>query len=41
MGDAVGMESCGSGGWGNLPFEEVGTEGGELDVMYNPKRFKI
>lgn len=21
-------------------FEEVGTEGEELDVMYNPKRFK-
>lgn len=32
MGDAVGMGSCGSGGWGNLLFEEVGTER-ELDVI--------
>jgi len=26
-------------GGGILLFEEVGTEGEELDVMYNPKRF--
>ncbi len=39
MGDAVGMGSCGSGGWGNLLFWRLGRRGGELDVVYNPKRF--
>ncbi len=39
MGDAVGMESCGSWWVGNLLFWRLGRRGGELDVMYNPKRF--
>lgn len=40
MGDAVGMGSCGSWWVGESCFlKRLGRRGGELDVMYSPKRF--